>query len=229
MIVCHGVELRKQALNSELDPAFSASFFGLGASGWPSRWVVVHMGDRYDRDRAARLKRYGSAIPPEPILTWGIGDVSTLGHNGGPPLDEEPGYLWRKYRWTEAYKEAWKTPSMAVLKFRVARAEAAGLSYHDYMLQLLDTGRHAQKDDVGKRARAVAKPAPLGSQNSGPNSGPNSSRGSKPMPTAPAATNPAVTPLAASSATGSNPAATPQVRAPSGRAIPQPLDGHKRR
>jgi hypothetical protein len=129
--------------------------------------MELAMGDRYDRDRAARLKRHGGVLPPEPILTWGIGDVATGshntgGHNGGPPLDEEPGYLWRKYRWTKAFKEAWKTPSMAVLKFRVARAEAAGLTYEQYMLELLDTGRHLQKADVDKRKRATAKPAPLG-------------------------------------------------------------------
>lgn len=125
------------------------------------------MGDRYDRDREARRKRFGQVMPPEPILTWGIGDVSKIGHNGGPPLDEEPGYLWRKYRWTKAYNEAWKPPSMAVLKFRVARAEAAGLSYHDYMLELLDSGRHLQKEDVEKRKRTPAKPTQLGTVHPG--------------------------------------------------------------
>jgi len=119
------------------------------------------MGDRYDREREARRKRFGKVMPPEPILTWGIGDVANVGHNGGPPLDEEPGYLWRKYRWTKAYNEAWKPPSMAVLKFRMARAEAAGVSYHEYMLELLDSGRHLQKEDAPKR-RPAAKPAPLG-------------------------------------------------------------------
>jgi hypothetical protein len=61
---------------------------------------------------------------------------------------------------------------MAVLKFRVARAEAAGVTYEQYLLELLDTGRHLQKEDrvnqagpsVGgdKRRRAAAKPLPLG-------------------------------------------------------------------
>jgi hypothetical protein len=174
------------------------------------------MGDRPDRkqgrDRAKRLQRYGSPLPPEPILTWGIGDLAqssnqstnALGHNGGPPLEDEQGYLWRKYRWTKAYKEAWKPPSMSVLKFRVARAEAAGLSYHDYMLELLDTGRHLQKADVDKRARAVAKPMPLG--------GPGSSQ-----PTQPSAPQPT---REASSKPSSKPA---------GRPVPQPLGGPKQK
>jgi hypothetical protein len=130
------------------------------------------MGDRYDRDREAQRKRNGQVMPPEPILTWGIGDVAQIphvqvGHNGGPPLDEEPGYLWRKHCWTTAYKEVWKPPSMAVLKFRVARAEAAGLTYHEYMLELLDTGRHAQKADVEKHRRPAAKPTPVGTPQAG--------------------------------------------------------------
>ena len=37
---------------------------------------------------------------------------------------------------------------MSILKFRVARAEAAGVSYHAYMLELLDTGRHLQATDT---------------------------------------------------------------------------------
>ena len=57
---------------------------------------------------------------------------------------------------------------MAVLIFRMARAEAAGLTYHEYMLELLDSGRHAQKGDVDLRKRATAKPTPV---NSGPQAG----------------------------------------------------------
>ena len=105
------------------------------------------MGDRYDRN-LRRHRRFGLALPPEPLLGWG------LGHNGGPALeDKEPGYLWRRHCWTKAHREVWKNPGMSVLKFRVARAEAAGVSYHEYMLELLDTGRHLQKEDVEARRR----------------------------------------------------------------------------
>jgi hypothetical protein len=34
---------------------------------------------------------------------------------------------------------------------RVARAEAAGVSYREYMLELLDSGRHLQAADVARR------------------------------------------------------------------------------
>ena len=114
------------------------------------------MGDRYDR--RLRHRRFGLSLPPEPILTWGIGSI---GHNGGPPLtEEEPGYLWRRHCWTKAHREVWKNPSMGILKFRVARAEAAGVTYREYMLELLDTGRHLQKADVEARKAAADAAAP---------------------------------------------------------------------
>jgi hypothetical protein len=36
---------------------------------------------------------------------------------------------------------------MSILRFRVARAEAAGVSYEEYVSTLLDTGRHMQAGD----------------------------------------------------------------------------------
>ncbi len=156
------------------------------------------MGDRHDRDRAQRLKRFGGTMPPEPILTWGIGDVALsaerLGHNGGPSLDEEPGYRWRRYCWSKAHKEAWKPPSMAVLKFRVARAEAAGISYEQYVAELLDSGRHLQKADVDKRRRAPAKPAPLGGHGGAPTPVVLATRGQPPAGT-PSTARPVPKPL----------------------------------
>jgi hypothetical protein len=45
----------------------------------------------------------------------------------------------------------WKNPPLSILKLRVARAEAAGVSYREYTLELLDTGRHLQAADIAKR------------------------------------------------------------------------------
>ena len=69
-----------------------------------------------------------------------------IGHNGGPPI-EEPVDVFVRYAWKQAHREAWRNPPMDILRFRVARAEAAGVSYRDYMLELLDTGRHLQAGD----------------------------------------------------------------------------------
>jgi hypothetical protein len=104
------------------------------------------MGDRFEPKR--HYRRYGLTKLPEPLATWGIG------HNGGPELeDEPPGYLWRRHCWNKAHREVWKNPGMSLMKFRVARAEAAGVSYREYMLHLLDTGRYLQKEDVDAKKK----------------------------------------------------------------------------
>jgi hypothetical protein len=110
------------------------------------------MGDRYDRIIGQRRRQSGGMKPPELILTWGL---AKIGHNGGPPLDDDVNNLFVRYRWRKAYREAWQTPSMGILKFRMTRAEAAGVSYRDYMLELLDSGRHLQKEDIVPRKDKV--------------------------------------------------------------------------
>lgn len=63
-----------------------------------------------------------------------------LGHNGGPPLDT--GVSWRLFCWTKAHRAAWKTPPREIALARLARAEALGMSYHDYAAVILDRGVH---------------------------------------------------------------------------------------
>jgi hypothetical protein len=75
----------------------------------------------------------------------------TSGHNGGPPLDEDDDQtgklLFVKWAWTQARKKAFTPPSVEIALFRQARAEVAGLTYDEYMVRLLDTGRHPQAGD----------------------------------------------------------------------------------
>jgi hypothetical protein len=74
-----------------------------------------------------------------------------IGHNGGPPLeddDEPPGkLLYLGWAWRKARKAAFAAPTTEIMLFRLARAEAAGLSYDEYMLRLLDSGRYPQAGD----------------------------------------------------------------------------------
>jgi hypothetical protein len=135
------------------------------------------MGDRYDRNHKKGLHPALRGLkPPSEIIAWGL--TARIGHNQGPPLDEPVADAFVRWRWRKAYQEAWKTPSMSILKLRMARAEAAGVTYREYMLELLDTGRHLQAEDVAKR-RAAAKPQPLGGNR--PAEQPKAPRG-KPRP-----------------------------------------------
>ncbi len=71
--------------------------------------------------------------------------MSTVGHNGGPPLEdpEDPGAVsWRSFVWRRAHKRAWKTPPREIALRRLARAEELGMSYHDYTLEIMERGRH---------------------------------------------------------------------------------------
>jgi hypothetical protein len=112
------------------------------------------MGDRYDRNqRKVAHPALRGLKPPSEIIAWGLSGPARIGHNQGPPLDEPAGDAFVRWRWRKAHREAWKNPSLTVLKFRLARAEAAGVSYREYMLELLDSGRHLQAEDVAERRR----------------------------------------------------------------------------
>src|SRR5262249_59849337 len=93
----------------------------------------------------------------------GAGSAKT----GAPPLNARGADAFVRSRGRKAHAEVWKTPPLSILKFRMARAEAAGVSYREYMLELLDSGRHLQAEDVGKakgeaagRSASAAKPRP---------------------------------------------------------------------
>ena len=108
------------------------------------------MGARYDRNlKRPRHPALRGLKPPPEIIAWGL--PARIGHNQGPPLEEPAADAFVRWRWRKVHKEAWKNPSLSILKLRVARAEAAGVSYREYMLELLDTGRHLQAADIAKR------------------------------------------------------------------------------
>ena len=126
------------------------------------------MGDRYDRDIARQRRLQGGMRPPELILNWGLSPAQTAappapsGHNGGPPLQEraidEPADIYVRHLWTAAHRAVWKNAPLDILRFRLARAEAAGVTYEQYMLTLLDTGRHLQREDVEGRVDEPRNP-----------------------------------------------------------------------
>lgn len=64
--------------------------------------------------------------------------AATIGHNGGPPLEEPRD--WNYYCWRRAYRKAWKTPPREIALRRLARAEALGMTYREFQAIILDTG-----------------------------------------------------------------------------------------
>jgi len=62
-----------------------------------------------------------------------------IGHNDGPPLDK--GRSWRAYAWRRARAETLPKAPLEVVRRRVARAAALGLTYAQYASIHLGTGR----------------------------------------------------------------------------------------
>lgn len=80
--------------------------------------------------------------------------------NGGPPLDNYVGPAWKggdphKFlHWRNAHSKAWKPKSRDIALFRLSKAEAVGLTYEEYTLELLERGRHLSEVD-GARIEAI--------------------------------------------------------------------------
>jgi hypothetical protein len=70
--------------------------------------------------------------------------VRGIGDNGGPPLDPEidPNESWRHWCWKRSVRRAWKTPGREIALRRLALAEALGISYRSYTLEILERGVH---------------------------------------------------------------------------------------
>src|SRR5579871_1866836 len=87
-----------------------------------------------------------------------------LGHNGGPPLDEHvpewgPGSIGTYFDWKRAYRRSRSAPRSVVM-FRLARAERVGLTYEEYLLEILDRGRYLQAEDAERIAEIQAARPP---------------------------------------------------------------------
>jgi hypothetical protein len=76
----------------------------------------------------------------------------TIGHNGGPPLDD--GFKWGEapiatyYAWVRAHEQVWKAIPYNTMVRRVNLAEALGLTFEEYTLEILFNGRYLQGEDV---------------------------------------------------------------------------------
>ncbi len=72
-----------------------------------------------------------------------MNDTPALGHNGGPPLEDQPADMsWEAWVWRRAHRRAWRTPPREIALRRLERAEALGMSYREYTLEILERGRH---------------------------------------------------------------------------------------
>ncbi len=75
------------------------------------------------------------------------------GHNGGPPLDDDPrpwgaGGIGTYFDWKAATETAFKKVPGPIAIRRAKLAEAIGLTYFEYQLEILERGRYLQPADT---------------------------------------------------------------------------------
>lgn len=100
-----------------------------GAASWRER-------------RENDLREMGVVIP---LSQW-------LGHNNGPDILES--LLFKEWRWRKVQEEAFAPPNAETGARWARKAEALGLSYREYRLELLERGRHPTDEDA-RRIRAA--------------------------------------------------------------------------
>jgi len=84
--------------------------------------------------------------------------------NGGPPIDDSPrpwgtGGIGNYFLWAEAKKKAFDAP-YDIAMMRVRRAEALGLTYEEYVLEILERGVYPSASDT-ERIAAIKRRRPL--------------------------------------------------------------------
>ena len=83
--------------------------------------------------------------------------VPGVGHNGGPPLEEEAAAAWNYYCWRRAHRRAWKTPPREIALRRLRRAEAIGMTYREYQAVIMDRGVYLDEREDSSEAKAFAR------------------------------------------------------------------------
>ena len=79
-----------------------------------------------------------------------------FGDNCGPALDDDEGPEWGDgdpyvyFNWKSAHRKAWKPASRDMALFRLEKAEALGLTYEEYTLELLERGRYLSATDTDR-------------------------------------------------------------------------------
>ncbi len=86
--------------------------------------------------------------------------------NGGPPLDDDDTHIppWGKngigryFEWAHAKKRAFDAP-LDIARLRAQRAALIGLTYEEYVSEILERGRYLNAGDSIRIAEIIAKRA----------------------------------------------------------------------
>lgn len=87
--------------------------------------------------------------------------MTELLSNGGPPLDDDaPPWgrngIGRYFEWAAAKKKAFDAP-FDIARLRARRAAMIGLTYEEYVLEILERGRYLSAGDTERIAEIKRK------------------------------------------------------------------------
>ena len=86
----------------------------------------------------ANLKAEGYVVP---LSEW-------IGHNNGP--DWFVSELYIEHCWRLAHEKAWAPPTQEIGVRRARKAEALGVSYKQYVLEILERGRYLDEETAAE-------------------------------------------------------------------------------
>jgi hypothetical protein len=95
--------------------------------------------------KLANLKAEGYVVP---LSEW-------LGHNNGPDWFEYE--LFAEYCWKKAHAKAWAPPTQEIGVRRARKAEALGVTYREYVLEILERGRYLDEATAAELRRGRDK------------------------------------------------------------------------
>jgi hypothetical protein len=90
--------------------------------------------------------------------------MTELLSNGGPPLDDDaPPWgrngIGRYFEWAAAKKQAFDAP-FDIARLRARRAAMIGLTYEEYVLEILERGRYLHAGD-SERIAEIQRQRPI--------------------------------------------------------------------
>lgn len=98
--------------------------------------------------------------------TPGGATVEPVRSNNGPPLDDSPrpwgeNGIGNYFEWQAATDRVWKDVPYDIAVMRARRAEALGLTYAEYTLEILERGRYLSAEADAERIREIKLRRPL--------------------------------------------------------------------
>jgi hypothetical protein len=95
-------------------------------------------------ESARRLANLTAAGYVVPLSEW-------LGHNNGPGWDDDE--LFLDYCWKNAHRKVWTAPTPEVGIRRARKAASLGVTYRQYVLEIMERGRYLDEETAARLFR----------------------------------------------------------------------------